>query len=276
MNWQRLNLAFFGVLAAFLLAGCQRVVPPIASSEPQADQTTVITPSSSEPINAPVVEPKPTATSSGASQSELPAVKPEIKPGVSLEIDYPVPFTAQAPYAVWDELHQEACEEAAMIMAAKYFSGESLTPHLAEQAILDLVRWETDQGYSVDLTAAEAALILQGYFGLNAQVVTDVSVVRIKKELDQGNLVIVPAAGRELHNPYFQTPGPIYHMLVIRGYNDQQFITNDPGTKRGESFFYNYQTLLNAIHDWDHEKAQEGMTESEMNSGRKVMIVVYP
>ena len=87
-------------------------------------------------------------------------------------------------------------------------------------------------------------------------------------------MIIIPAAGRLLGNPYFQTPGPIYHMLVIRGYNATEFITNDPGTKRGDGFKYKYQTLINAIHDWDHQRAEGGMTDEEMAQGNKVMIVV--
>ena len=190
--------------------------------------------------------------------------------------DLQVPFTSQAPYTVWDDLHQEACEEASMIMADAYFNDRALTTHTAEQAILTLVKWETDQGYHVDVTANEAVQILTDYFSLNAAVVTEVTVDRIKAELNAGKLIIIPAAGRELGNPNFQRPGPIYHMLVIRGYDGTRFITNDPGTRKGERFFYAYDTLLSAIHDWDHDRAVGGMTDEEIAQGRKVMIVVRP
>ena len=33
-----------------------------------------------------------------------------------------VPFTPQAPAANWDELHNDACEEASAIMVAEYFN----------------------------------------------------------------------------------------------------------------------------------------------------------
>ena len=191
-------------------------------------------------------------------------------------LDYPVAFVSQAPYAVWDELHQEACEEAAMITVAKYFKGEPLTAHTMEQAILDLVHWEETNGYQVDLTASETLDILSDYFNLQARLIIDVTAQRIKEELVKGNLIIIPAAGRQLGNPYFQTPGPIYHMLVIRGYdnNTGEFITNDVGTKRGDGFRYKYQKLISAIHDWDHGLAMGGMTDEEMEQGRKVMILV--
>jgi len=194
--------------------------------------------------------------------------------GVADSLDYKVDFASQAPYGVWDSLHEEACEEAAMIIAVKYFKQEILTPHIMEQGLLNLIDWEQANNYPVDLTATEAKDILVNYFKLKAELVTEVTVDRIKKELTDSKLIIIPAAGRLLGNPYFQTPGPIYHMLVIRGYNATEFITNDPGTKRGDGFKYKYQTLINAIHDWDHQRAEGGMTDEEMAQGNKVMIVV--
>jgi len=77
-----------------------------------------------------------------------------------------------------------------------------------------------------------------------------------------------------LNNPNFKQPGPIYHMLVIKGYNSWEFITNDPGTRKGNSFKYPYSTLINAVHDWNHDLAVGGMTEAEMAQGAKVMIAV--
>jgi len=193
-------------------------------------------------------------------------------------LDYPVLFASQAPYGVWDPLHQEACEEASMIMADVYFNKKPLSSHLMEQAILDLVKWEEENNYQVDVSAEETVEILKEYFNLSAELTTEVTVEKIKKELALGKLVIVPAAGRELGNPYFHEPGPIYHMLVIRGYDEknQEFITNDPGTKRGEGFRYQYKKMLSAVHDWNHDLAEGGMTDEEINQGRKVIIIVGP
>lgn len=61
-----------------------------------------------------------------------------------------------------------------------------------------------------------------------------------------------------LGNPYFTPPGPIYHMLVIKGYNLTEFITNDPGTRRGADYVYSYQTLMKAIHDWNNGNVESG------------------
>ena len=56
-------------------------------------------------------------------------------------------------------------------------------------------------------------------------------------------------------------------MLVIIGYDHNDFITNDPGTRRGQEYRYNQDVLLNAIHNWT------GIKE-ETYLGKKVMMVL--
>ncbi|MFA6421999.1 MAG: C39 family peptidase [Candidatus Buchananbacteria bacterium] len=185
-----------------------------------------------------------------------------------------VAFAQQAPFANWDELHEESCEEASMIMAAKYFHKENLDETIMEQEIQGLIGWQKERSFGVDLTAEETQIILKEYFGLNAKLTTDVSVDRIKYELSKGNLIIVPAAGRELGNPNFKQPGPIYHMLVIKGYSGSQFITNDPGTRKGNGWRYDFEKLINSVHDWNHQLAEGGMTDQEMALGQRIMIIV--
>lgn len=261
----------FLILLIFFLAGCQGVSQDKASKSVSLDKDLLVT--STPTSTSEIIQLKqPTSTVKTEPENKPEAEKPE-----PLKfLNYPVAFVPQAPYAVWDQLHKEACEEAAMITAAKYFKAELLTAHTMEQGILNLVKWEEEQGYKIDLTAQEATKILQDYFNLKAEVITDITVSRIKQELLSGKLIIIPAAGRQLGNPYFQTPGPIYHMLVIRGYDETkgEFITNDVGTKRGEGFRYKYQKLIDAIHDWDHKLAEGGMTDEEMEQGHKVMIAV--
>jgi hypothetical protein len=85
------------------------------------------------------------------------------------------------------------------------------------------------------------------------------TVDQLKSALDGGALIIIPAAGQQLGNPYFQQPGPKYHMLMIRGYTvDGHAITNDPGTRRGEAYVYKWETLLNAVHDWNGGDVENG------------------
>lgn len=265
-----MRLKYILLLIVLFLSGCAsniNVAQNINQSKPPDSVQQEI-----KPTSTPILDIQPEKKPEVEKKAEVGKVTKEIK--ISNTLDYPVPFVSQAPYAVWDDLHKEACEEAAIIMVAKYFNNEPLNAHTMEQAILSLVKWQQDNNYKVDLTASEARDIIISQFNLNAELITEVTIDRIKKELSEGKLIIIPAAGRKLGNPYFQTPGPIYHMLVIRGYDDYNFITNDVGTKRGEGFKYQYQKLIDAIHDWDHDLAEGGMTDDEIEQGRKVIIVV--
>jgi len=203
------------------------------------------------------------------SAETTPAVLPN-------KFDIQVPFASQAPLGDWSMPYQEACEEASMIMAARYFKNEDLNNNIMAEEILKLVKWEEDNGYPIDLTAAQVVEVLEKYFGLKAMLDKMVSETEIKKQLVAGNLIIVPLAGRDIGNPYFSQPGPLYHMLVIRGYNQTEFITNDPGTKRGEAYRYLYGTLLWAVHDWvgGVRVYQDPRPEPDIRTGARVMVVV--
>ena len=186
-------------------------------------------------------------------------------------IDLSVPFTAQAPFAKWDELHNEACEEAAVVMVHYFLKGEELTLAKADEELIKLVNWQVANWGSHHHLAVEKVAELLKYYGYqNVEVSYDITVDDIKREVSRGVPVIVPTAGRELGNPYYKQPGPLYHMLVIRGFEQNMFITNDPGTRRGEDFRYKQDVLFEAIHDLP-EAGQE-----QILTGRRAMIVVNP
>lgn len=183
-----------------------------------------------------------------------------------------VPFTPQAPFANWDAVHEQTCEEAAVLMAGWYANGKrggKIDAGVAEDELQRLIIWEKQRfGYFEDTTAKETAQILTDFYGVkNVTVRDDVSITSIKKELANGNLVIVLAAGRELQNPYFKQPGPIYHALTIIGYDRNEFITNDPGTRRGQGFRYPAENIIDSTHDWTGNP-------DTITSGPKRMIVI--
>ncbi len=198
-------------------------------------------------------------TSSVTSESPI----TDLPPSVLIE----VPFASQAPLLNWDALHQEACEEASLILVEHFLNGKTITPQGMEDEIQKLVQWETDNGYKYDVDTKELKEIASEFYNLKGRIVTDVSVESLKKELAAGHPVIIPAAGQTLGNPYFSGDGPPYHMLVVVGYDSKNFITNDVGTRRGEGYKYSYDVLINAIHDWN------GSTET-IKSGPKAMLVV--
>ena len=167
------------------------------------------------------------------------------------KINLTVPFTCQAPFADWDDLHNEACEEASIIMLHHYLQATDLTPRQADQEIISLVDWQKENwGGHNDLSISKVAQLLTDFYGYdNVQVKYQFSLDDIKQELVLGHPVIIPVAGRQLPNPYYKTPGPLYHYLLIRGYKNGQFITNDSGTKRGKGFVYQQEIVWQVIHD---------------------------
>lgn len=185
-----------------------------------------------------------------------------------------VPFIVQAPHADWNERYQETCEEASVLMVHEYYKKTNELSQDQMKALIDpLTDWGdlTFEG-KFDTNISDTARYFSEYLQYDAsriQILENPTVDEIKALLATGLPVIVPAAGRELGNKFFQTPGPLYHMLVITGYTRNEFITNDPGTRRGEGYRYNQQTLMNAIHDWTGEK--ETILE-----GKKVVLVITP
>ncbi|MCX7779236.1 MAG: C39 family peptidase [Patescibacteria group bacterium] len=185
------------------------------------------------------------------------------------KFDLPMSFVPQAPTAIWDELHNNACEEAALIMVHYFLKGEKLTKEIAEKEIQDLVAWQIKNwGAHKDLTIAEVGKLAKEYYGWQKiRILDKITIEEIKKELSKGNPIIIPTAGRLLKNPYYRQPGPYYHMLVARGYTKDRIITNDPGTKRGEKFSYPSEILYQAIHDWPGE-------DKDILEGEKTVLVI--
>jgi hypothetical protein len=168
----------------------------------------------------------------------------------------PIPFTPQAPTGNWDTLHNEACEEAAAIMANAYLTGDKdvvMPAASVESQITTLTNWEQQNfGYYLDTTAAETAKMIEGAYGLKTQIISNYSEEQVKQALNDHEVVIIPEDGQLLGNPNYRTPGPIYHMLVIRGYTPDAIITNDSGTKNGRNYSYSFSTIYDAGANWDH------------------------
>ena len=184
------------------------------------------------------------------------------------EFNLAIPFTSQAPHANWDLPYQEACEEASILMASWFIEGvTSRTKDEADREILELVAWqEATFGYYKDTTVKETLRILHERFAYtDAYIIENPTIKEITEAVSFGYPVIVPAAGKLLDNPYFSGDGPLYHMLVIRGYTDDEFITNDPGTRRGEQFRYKKQHIIDVMHDWNG---------GDVINGKKAVIIV--
>ncbi len=197
------------------------------------------------------------------------AISPSILPA---EVNLKVPFTSQAPHANWEDPYGEFCEEASALMAAYYLQNKPIpSASLADQELLKVKSFEEGWfGYYKDTTAKETATILKEHFAVpdsKLQLVSRPNIQQIKEFLAAGKIVLVPAAGRMLPNPNYTAPGPVYHMIVIKGYTkDGQFITNDPGTRKGADFLFDFNYVMDAMHDWNGS--------SDIIYGDKVILVV--
>jgi len=224
------------------------------------------------PRPLPAISYQPSAISQQPSAVADQTVRKESQmPVLPDEINLDVPFTPQAPFAVWDFFHDNACEEAAVLMVGHFWQNLPIkSPADAERELYALRDLEEKIfGYSKDTTAEETARFMQEFYGFKkVEVRYNITIDDIKAEVGMGYPVILPLDGHGPLNPYFRGNGPDYHMLVVKGYTkDGKFVVNDPGTKRGKDYVYDEEYLYNAIHDWNG---------GDVANGQKAMIVAMP
>jgi hypothetical protein len=227
--------------------------------------------------------PTPRPVPPGATDTPTPSrtPSPTFVP-VTGAINLAVPFSSQAPRGDWSLPWQEACEEASSILVDLYWRGLETSVEQMERDIYAAIDWETRTlGYYEHTTAAETARMLREHFGYRrVDVIGDATIADIVREVRAGRPVIVPLAGRLLGNPYYTQPGPIYHMLVVKGVTESgDLITNDVGTRHGKNLTYTPDVFYNAMHDVPEGGSTwpPGVDPAEyILTGAKRIIVVYP
>jgi len=200
------------------------------------------------------------STSSTTSTIDVPLDSVSTPIVLSPTINLSVPFTSQAPEANWDQPWQDACEEAAILMLDAYYKGYTLSPLFAKDELLKMVAWEEQKSWGYSIPLVDVQKVSEWYMGnsFSFHIQKEPSIEGIKQTLAAGNPVLVVAYGKLLENPNFREGGPEYHALIIRGYNQDGFITNDPGTRNGKEFFYTYDNLMSSIHDWNGGDVEHG------------------
>lgn len=178
----------------------------------------------------------------------------------------PVPFIVQAPLGDWSWPWQDFCEEASVAMTHFYLEGKVPTVPQAAVSLLRLAIFEMKTfGYEKDTGLADTERMIREYYGhAKTRIVENPSADFIRGEVEKGNVVLVPAAGKLLKNPYFKTD-PRYHMVLVKGYEAGDFIVNEPGTWRGDGFRYTERVLMDAMHD---------LAPGDITNGRKAALVV--
>ncbi|MEK7673338.1 MAG: C39 family peptidase [Patescibacteria group bacterium] len=164
-----------------------------------------------------------------------------------------VPFICQAPLETVEnwKLHEESCEEAALLQAYLYITGKTMTKQEANEEILKMINWqEQNFGEHYDIYADQVKEMAMKFYNLKEtqlEIIENAQIDDIKKAINEGHPVVVPITGSILKNPYYPYPG--YHMLVAIGYTSDKIITNDNGTRKGKDFSYDIAIFEAAMKD---------------------------
>ncbi len=162
-----------------------------------------------------------------------------------------VPYSVQAPEANW-AIHEESCEEAAALMYHYFlkktsFPNDIIPPAQASSEIIAMKNWQVNRyGKEPDLKITELGEFVKEYYGYNYEHSSKTTKEDIMGTISTGKPIIVPVITHALQNPNYG-PNPSYHVLLIKGYNQNGVITNDAGIKEGKDYFYSWETLFSAI-----------------------------
>lgn len=167
-----------------------------------------------------------------------------------------LPFSSQAPSGNWDAFHEETCEEASLIIAWRYWLSDNraIIPAVEMEGLLQAVAaYERNTfGTDVSTTIIQMRQTMTDYYQIPAEKLSVQNIVNEAELLTavRQGVVIAPFAGKLLHNPNFRNGGPRYHVAVITGYDGQQFIVHDVGTRNGANYRYGGDILMGALHDY--------------------------
>jgi len=174
-------------------------------------------------------------------------------------VQLPVPFVCQAPTGNWNPPFDEACEETCLFMLRTYLQGaQTIDTKQAEEEIRTIAGLVAKKGHGIDIGVKTVAELAKELYALRTKVYEGdlVTAENIKRLVAARHPVIVPVA--KFKNEFYKSELP-YHMVIIRGFQPSNegdmFITNDPGTKRGDGYAYGAKYLMEHIHEWDGNRA---------------------
>ncbi len=184
------------------------------------------------------------------------------------ELNLEMAFYAQAPFGNWDYPWQEACEEASILLVANEYYAHNWSADQFNQEILELVEWQKERfGDYWHTTADQTAEMARTQLGLESVLHENPTVEDIQNILAKGHFIVAFFDGKTLENPFFTNGGPVYHVLVVKGYKaNGGIITHDVGTRRGADYVYTWETFDTSLHDY----------AVPMQSGTPVILEMLP
>jgi len=179
-----------------------------------------------------------------------------------------VPYAGQAPFSNWT-VHAESCEEAALYMYRGYLDNISYPNGRVPEAEADtafraMKQWQINSyGSEPDLTMTALGDLAKSYYGYTPTVTKNITADDIKEAIAAGHPVIVPVMTHSLENSMYG-PVTVYHVVLIKGYDETGVFTNDAGVGNGPNHHYDWNVLWQAI---DAQTAK-------MNQGREMLYLV--
>lgn len=204
-----------------------------------------------------------------APSSNTAAQAPQAAASIPTKYLLAMPFYSQAPNGNWDSIHENTCEEASVLNAGLYLTGKKLSSADFDREMMNLIEIEKKLSINyTDSTITETKQFSDAYFAgkVSSKIIDNPAIEDIEREVAAGHPVIVPLAGREIGNPNYTPPGPLYHMLVVKGYDEKFFITNDVGTRKGDSYVFRKEIIMDKMHDWN---------AADIHLGAKRILVLY-
>jgi len=172
-------------------------------------------------------------------------------------------FYSQAPYWNRNEPYQNACEEASILLAYYYIKNKRPSKSEYKTDLLNLMaREQNNLWHHKDTTIEEFLYLIKNFLEVDkSYLIVNPTVEQIKTEISKWNIIIAPFRGKELKNPHYSLGGPYYHVMVIKGYDENNFITHDVWTSRWENRKYSIDTIMSALANWDKKRLDEEWTK---------------
>ncbi|MEI6266782.1 MAG: C39 family peptidase [bacterium] len=209
----------------------------------------------------------PIETAKNPTVSIQPTITTFIEKSLPASADITVPYAAQAPFSNW-AVHEESCEEAALLMYHEFLVGTTYPANkipdaMDDTTLRDMKSWQIkNYGSEADLSMDTLGKFAANYYGLKPVVKKDIGEADIKRALATGSPVLVPVMTHSLQNSMYG-PYTVYHILLIKGYDAAGVITNDAGVGNGVNKHYSWDILWQAI---DAQTAK-------MNQSRTMLIL---
>jgi len=168
-------------------------------------------------------------------------------------------FFSQAPYGNWNQPYQDACEEASLLIGYYYIKNMNKTKDQYNKDLLKMVKLEMDMlWYFESTTIMEMKQIINTRDpSIKAKIIEHPSIRDIEKEISQNHAVIAPFYGKWINNPHYASWWPEYHFMVIKWYDQSNFITHDVWTIRWANRNYPKSLLMEHMHDWNRIDVQK-------------------